>query len=30
MEKDIEINYNEAINTFAMTSDVLKKQLLFK
>jgi len=24
MEKDIEINYHEAIDTFAMTSDVLK------
>ncbi|CAI6349386.1 unnamed protein product [Macrosiphum euphorbiae] len=30
MEKDIEINYNEAIDTFVMTSDVLKKQLIFK
>ncbi|KAL4153363.1 hypothetical protein QTP88_001196 [Uroleucon formosanum] len=30
MEKDIEINYNEAIDTFAMTSDVFKKQLIFK
>lgn len=29
-EKDIAIDYNEAINKFALTSDLLTKELMFK
>lgn len=29
-ERDIELNINDAINTFGATSDLLRKNVLFK